>query len=101
MVCTWVMANSLHRAAHSCDVNCGPLSLVMVAGTPNRWILPCRSAAAQSPAVTVERGMASAHLVVLSTIVNRYEKPEESGSGPTKSIWRCAKRRAGTGMCAA
>jgi hypothetical protein len=62
------------RLAHNEDVNCGPLSLVMMSGTPNLWIQPCRRAAAQSAAVVEESGK-----------VNRYENPEERGSGPTKS----------------
>jgi hypothetical protein len=73
------------RAAHSEDVNCGPLSLVIVSGTPNLWIHPWRRAAAQSAAVTDVSGIASGQRVVLSMTVNRYENPEERGSGPTKS----------------
>jgi hypothetical protein len=73
------------RLAHNEDVNCGPLSLVMMSGTPNLWIQPCRRAAAQSAAVVEESGTASGQRVVLSTTVNRYENPEERGSGPTKS----------------
>jgi hypothetical protein len=89
------------RLAHNEDVNCGPLSLVMIAGTPNLWIHPWRRAAAQSAAVVEASGSASGQRVVLSITVNRYEKPEERGSGPTKSTCRCEKRRTGTGMWAA
>jgi hypothetical protein len=73
------------RAAQSEDVNCGPLSLVMIPGTPKRCIQPCRRAAAQSAAVVEASGIASGQRVVLSTMVKRYEKPEERGSGPTRS----------------
>jgi hypothetical protein len=73
------------RAAHNEDVNCGPLSLVMMSGTPNLWIHPWRRAAAQSAAVVEASGTASGQRVVLSMIVNRYEKPEERSRGPTKS----------------
>jgi hypothetical protein len=89
------------RLAHKEEVNCGPLSLVIISGTPNLWIHPWRRAAAQSAAVVVVSGIASGQRVVLSITVNRYEKPEERGRGPTKSTWMCAKRRTGTGMCAA
>ncbi len=89
------------RLAHNEDVNCGSLSLVMIAGTPNLWIHPWRRAAAQSAAVVEASGSASGQRVVLSIMVNRYEKPEERGSGPTKSTCRCEKRRTGTGMWAA
>ena len=44
------MFRSLQRAAHSAEVNCGPLSLVIVDGTQNRCIQPVNSAAAQSAA---------------------------------------------------
>jgi hypothetical protein len=47
------------RFAHKEDVNCGPLSLVMIAGTPNLWIHPWRRAAAQSAAVVDASGSAS------------------------------------------
>jgi hypothetical protein len=73
------------RLAHNEEVNWGPLSLVIISGTPNRWIQPCRRAAAQSAAVTDVSGIASGQRVVLSMTVNRYENPEERGSGPTKS----------------
>jgi hypothetical protein len=45
------------------------------------------------------RGMASSHLVVLSTIVRRYAKPSwDTGSGPTRSIWRWVNRCSGVGI---
>ena len=47
----WEMERRVQRLAHNEDVNCGPLSLVMIAGNPNLWIHPCRRAAAQSAAV--------------------------------------------------
>jgi hypothetical protein len=45
-----------HRLDHKAEVNCGPLSLVMIPGTPNLWIQPWRRAAAQSAAVMDESG---------------------------------------------
>jgi len=53
------------------DANWGPLSLVMVAGTPNRWAYPWSSPAAQSAAVTTASGRASGQRVVLSRTVRR------------------------------
>jgi hypothetical protein len=59
------------RLAHNEEVNWGPLSLVIISGTPNRWIQPWRRAAAQSAAVVEESGTASGQRVVLSTTVKR------------------------------
>jgi hypothetical protein len=73
------------RLAHNEDLNCGPLSLVMISGTLNLWIHPCRRAAVQSAVVVEASGIASSQRVVLSITVNWYEKPEERGRGPTKS----------------
>jgi hypothetical protein len=73
------------RLGHKAEVNCGPLSLVMIPGTPNLWIHPWRRAAAQSAAVVDVSGNAPGQRVVLSITVNRYKKPEERGSGPTRS----------------
>ncbi len=101
VVCVCLMERRDQRAAQSEEVNCGPLLLVMMPGMPNRCIHPCRRAASQSAAVVEASGTASGQRVVLSTMVNMYEYPEERGSGPTRSTWRCAKRRTGTGMCAA
>ena len=66
-----MMFRSLQRAAHTADVNCGPLSLVIAAGSLNLWIYPEKRAAAQSAAEVAETGTASGHLVVLSMMVNR------------------------------
>jgi hypothetical protein len=73
----------------------------MISGTPKWAIQPLNRAAAQSVAVMEERGIASGHRVDLSTTVNRYVKPWEGGSGPTKSTWMCEKRLSGTVMGAA
>jgi hypothetical protein len=66
------MLSSLQRADQRVDVNCGPLSLVMVEGRPNPCIQPAKRSAAQSAADVEERGIASGHLVVLSIIVKRW-----------------------------
>ena len=71
MVCTWEMFRREQSADHMEDANWGPLSLVMVAGTPNRWTHPWSSPAAQSAAVTAVSGTASGQHVVLSRIVRR------------------------------
>jgi hypothetical protein len=49
----------------------------MTEGTPNRWIHPEKSAAAQSAAAMLLSGMAPGQRVVLSTIVKRKEKPAD------------------------
>ncbi len=67
------MLRSEHRLDHKAEVKSGPLSLVMIPGTPNLRIQPWRSAAAQSAAVVDVSGYASGQRVVLSTSVNRYE----------------------------
>ncbi len=68
------------------DANCTPLSEVRRAGTPNRLTHPEKKAAAHSSVEVPQMGTASAHLVLLSTIVKRWEKPPlVAGSGPTRS----------------
>ena len=62
-------------ADHKEEVNCAPLSLVMIAGTPNRAIHPWNKADAHSVAEIPWRGNASGQRVDLSTQVNRYLKP--------------------------
>jgi hypothetical protein len=93
------MLRSLQRAAQTAEVNWGPLSLVIAAGSPKHCTQPEKRAAAQSAAEVAETGTASGHLVVLSTIVNKCVQPLELGKGPTKSMCRCAKRPRGTGIC--
>jgi hypothetical protein len=53
------------------DANCTPLSEVTVEGTPNRLTHPVKKAAAHSSVEVPQMGTASAHLVLLSTIVKR------------------------------
>ena len=69
------------------DVNCDLLSEVMTEGIPNRGIQYLNMAPAHSVAVIDLMGIASGHLEVLSTMVKRYEKPLDSGNGPTKSTF--------------
>jgi len=82
------MLRSWQREDHKEEVNCAPLSLVMVSGTPNLWIHPWSRADAQSAAVVDDRGIASGQRVVRSMTVNKNVKPEETGKGPTRSTWR-------------
>ena len=70
-------------AVHSWDVNWAPLSV----GRPKRATQWNSCAQAQDLAEVSMRGMASGHRVNLSTMESRYEKPWDSGSGPTRSIW--------------
>ena len=79
--------------------NCGPLSEVMAAGTPNRVTQAAMRAPAQSSAVVEASGTASIHLVVQSITVNRYLYPPAAGRDPTRSTWRWLNRRGGMGMC--
>ena len=59
------------RAAQTAKVNCAPLSEVITAGTPNLATQWWSKARAQAMAVVEVKGMASGHLVDLSTTVNR------------------------------
>jgi hypothetical protein len=65
------MDNNSHKDAQREDVNCAPLSDVMKAGTPKRWIQPLNKAAAQSAAEIPGIEIASGQRVVLSTTVKR------------------------------
>jgi hypothetical protein len=87
----WLMLSRLHRAAHKADVNCAPLSDVMVASTPNLETQPAKRALAQSAAVMEGSRIASGHRDVLSITVNRYVWPRDDGRGPTRSTRMCAK----------
>ncbi len=69
VVCVPMVAQKEHQMAPQ---NCGPLSEVMAAGTPNRVAQAAMRAPAQSSAVIEASGTASIHLVVLSIIVKRY-----------------------------
>jgi hypothetical protein len=77
-----------------------PLSDVMSAGTPKRATHPLMRASAPSSVEVARRGMASGHLVDLSTTVNRWLNPSlETGSGPTRSTCMCENRLRGTYIC--
>ena len=92
-----MMLRAEHSEDQRAEVNCGPRSEVMTAGTPNLEIHPWSRAAEQSAAVVLARGRASNHLVERSITVNRWVNPLEEGKGPTRSTWMWEKRRCGTG----
>ena len=79
--------NCVEIVDHIVDVNCGPLSDVMSSGTPKRAIHELTNALAHSDVVVLRKGIASGHLVVLSTMVSRWVNPDDGGRGPTMSIW--------------
>ena len=93
------MESSEQRADHREDVNCGPLSLVMMQGKPNRCIHPVRRAAAQLAAVVPDKGTASGQRVVLSMIVKMCVAAAETGRGPTISTWMFVNLLCGTAIC--
>ena len=78
--------NWLHKPSHNFDSNWAPLSSVIVAGVPNRAILPLKKASATVSALISTSGMASGQRVKQSTQVCRYLKPSSYSSGPTISI---------------
>ena len=78
----------IHNYAQISEVNCAPLSdvIVIIVGTPKRAKLK-NSALEQSLLLVAERGIASNHLADLSMIVNICVKPLEDGRGPTISMY--------------
>jgi len=81
------MSSRLQREAHKAEVNWVPRTAVMNAGTPNMLTQPVNSSLAQSTVVMEFKGIASGQREVLSMMVNRWVKPLDAGSGPTKSTW--------------
>jgi hypothetical protein len=75
------------------DANCTPLSDVTVEGTPKRLTPPVKKAVAHSSVELPRMGTASAHFVLLSTIVKGWEKPPLTiGRGPTRLMCTCENR---------
>ena len=70
MICR--IPSVLHIHSHTAPENCEPRSVVMVPGTPNLATQCVVKLSAQVSAVMLVSGTASGHLVVRSTIVNRY-----------------------------
>ena len=71
MVVMWWMPNLVVRMAQMAEVNWAPRSDVSVSGTPNLEIHPLIRASAQAVVDVHFSGIASAHLVDLSTMVKR------------------------------
>ena len=74
--------NWLHKPSHNFDSNWAPLSVVIVAGVPNRAIHPLKKALATVSALISTSSIASGH----KSQVSRYLKPSAYGKGPTISI---------------
>ncbi len=76
-----------HSSSQTAEENCTPLSEVSTAGTPNLQTQLLKKAAVQLEVEMLTRGTASAHLVLLSTMVSRWvQPPGEAGRGPTMSM---------------
>ena len=67
--------------------NCLPWSVVICWGQPKRATQAEMKALVTASVVMSDRGRASGQRVYLSMAVKQYRKPEETGSGPTRSIW--------------
>ena len=105
LACGWLavvgwclICNKRHNEFQILEVNCAPLSDVMMAGTPNLQIHPENNAAATSAAAVLARGMASIQQLVLSITVKMWLKPLEGVRGPTRLMCMWAKGRYGTGI---
>jgi len=73
---------------HTAEENWTPLYDVRTAGTPNLLTQLLKKAAAQLAVDVLTKVTASAHLVLLSTMVSRWvQPPGEAGKGPTISMW--------------
>ena len=69
-------------------------------GQPKREIHPATSVFATISAMMSGMGKASGQWVNLSTAVKQLLNPEETGSGPIRSIWTCRKHLGGKGNSA-
>ena len=65
------MPRVVHSSPQTAEKNCTPLSEVSTAGTPNLLTQLLKKAAAQLEVEVLTKGTASAHLVLLSTMVRR------------------------------
>jgi hypothetical protein len=66
--------------------NCLPLSVVICLGQPKQATQAETKVLATASAVMSDREGASGQRVYLSMVVVQNRKPEDTGSGPTKSI---------------
>ena len=88
--------NIRFKSRNNVEVNCGPRSVVMVAGTPKFEIHPSIKVFATFSEDVSLIGIASGHLVNLSTHVKRCVWPFDGGDGPTISTCMCLNRASGT-----
>src|SRR6266540_7483450 len=68
------MPSSLHQSLNSDPVNCVPLSVIILLGTPNLTTMSWKNSFALAT-VIVATGLASIHLVNLSMATKRCVKP--------------------------
>ena len=71
---------------------------MIVKGIPYLATHDPRNVRTMVSAVVSTIGIASGHLVVLSTIVSRYLNPRSDGKGPTTSTCTCENRSFSTGI---
>ena len=88
--------NWLHKPSHNIESNWAPLSVVIVAGVPNRAIHPLKKASANVWALISTSGIAFGQRVKRSTQVSRYLKPSEYGKGRIISICMWSNRSVGS-----
>ena len=91
--------NWLHKPSHNFDSNWAPLSVVIVAGVPNRAIHPLKKVPATISALISTSSIASDQRVIRSTQVSRYLKPSAYGKGPTISICMCQNMYVVKSLC--
>jgi hypothetical protein len=89
------MPQILAREWKRWDSNWRPWSVVIVSGQPKRDIQLVKRARATVSAEMSGMGMASGHRVKRSIAVRQCVKPDDVGSGPTRSICMCRKRAVG------
>ena len=77
----------MHNVCQVEEVNCVPLSEMIVDGKPKIEIQWSRRALHTVSDVISEMGTAMGNLVVLSIMVSMYLQPLDSFRGPTKSTW--------------
>ena len=71
MVVIWLISSREQILDHSEEVNCVPLSLVIMEGTPKREIQPWNRAETHSAVDIPVKGITSGHRVDLSMQVKR------------------------------
>ena len=92
MVVLAEIPRSLFNLVHNSEVNCGPLHDMGLPEMPKRAIQCRRKPLMHVSVLHPAMGIASAHQVYRSTIVQRYVMDSDAGIGPTMSTWRVPKR---------